>query len=121
MNWTRLLVFFAVLAAYLLLKHSGQVSAKSARDLLKNGALLIDVRTAAEFSSGHLQDANNIPLDEIETALPLRVKDKSQALLLHCQSGMRSGAAKRQLKALGYANSHNLGSYARAREIVKTR
>jgi rhodanese-related sulfurtransferase len=60
----------------------------------------------------------NIPLDEIATALPKRVKDKNQTLLLHCASGMRSGIAKDTLKSLGYANVFNLGSLARARKIV---
>ena len=57
-------------------------------------------------------------LDDIEVSLPRRVRDKNQALLLHCQSGMRSGVAKKKLKALGYANAFNLGSYGRAAQIV---
>jgi phage shock protein E len=85
---------------------------------LKDGALVIDVRSSAEFSSGHLPNAINLPLEEIETALPRRVKDKNKVLLLHCQSGMRSGVAKSRLTGLGYANTFNLGSYARAARIV---
>jgi rhodanese-related sulfurtransferase len=118
MNWTNLLVFFAVLAILLLMKRAGRIAAKQAREHLKNGARLIDVRTASEYNSEHLKSALNVPLDEIESALPRLVKDKSQVLLLHCQSGMRSGAAKKKLNALGYANSYNIGSFARAREIV---
>ena len=86
---------------------------------MKNGALLIDVRSPAEFNSGHLPNAINFPVDNIENALPRRVKDKSQVLLLHCQSGMRSGMAKDKLKGLGYANAFNLGSYAQAAKIVR--
>jgi len=85
---------------------------------LKDGALVIDVRSSAEFSSGHLPNSINLPLEEIETALPRRVKDKNQVLLLHCQSGMRSDLAKKKLNALGYSNAYNLGSYGRAAEIV---
>jgi phage shock protein E len=85
---------------------------------LRNGALLIDVRTGAEFASGHLPDAINLPLDEIETELPRRVRDKSQVLLLHCQSGVRGGVAKKKLNALGYTNAFNLGSYGRAERIL---
>jgi len=72
---------------------------------LKSGALLVDVRTASEFNSGHLPDAINFPLDEIEVKLPRRVKDKNQAVLLHCQSGMRSGVAMKQLKSLKHLPS----------------
>jgi rhodanese-related sulfurtransferase len=42
---------------------------------LKNGALVIDVRSPAEFNSGHLSVAINLPLDGIETTLPRRVPD----------------------------------------------
>ena len=118
MNWTTILVIAAVVAVIFMMKKAGQISAKDARAHLKNGALVIDVRSRGEFSSGHLPNAVNIPLDEIETALPRRVKDKNQVLLLHCLSGTRSGMAKSKLKSLGYANVFNLGSFGRAREIV---
>ena len=118
-NWTPLLVFAAVVAIVFALKKASQISPKDALAHLKNGALVIDVRSRGEFSSGHLPNAVNIPLDEIETALPRRVKDKNQVLLLHCQSGMRSGMAKKKLNGLGYANAFNLGSYGRAESILK--
>lgn len=121
MHWTTVLIILAVVAVFYILKRSGQISAKDARTHLKNGALVIDVRTAGEFNSGHLPDAINLPLDQIETKLPRRVKDKNQALLLHCQSGMRSGIAKKKLKNLGYANVFNLGSYGRAAGMVNDR
>jgi phage shock protein E len=118
MNWTPFLILAAVVAVVVLIKKHGQISAKDALELLKNGALVIDVRSLGEFTSGHLAKAINIPLDEIETALPKRVKDKSQGLLLHCASGMRSGMAKSKLNGMGYANAVNLGSYGRAAKIV---
>ena len=118
MNWTTTLIIAAVVAVIFMMKKSGQISAKDALTNLKNGALVIDVRSPGEFSSGHLAMAINIPLDEIETALPKRVKDKNQVLLLHCASGMRSGMAKSKLKGMGYTNAFNLGSYGRAEEIV---
>jgi phage shock protein E len=118
MNWTAVLILVAVFAVFLLLKRSGQISSKAARTHLQNGALVIDVRTTGEFSSGHLPNAINLPLDGIESSLPRRVKDKNTLLLLHCQSGMRSGIAKKKLNALGYANAFNLGSYGRAAQIV---
>jgi phage shock protein E len=119
MNWTAILITAAVFAIFFLLKRSGQVSAKDAQGYLKSGALVIDVRSAAEFASGHLPNAINLPLGEIESSLPHRVQDKSQVLLLHCHSGMRSGVARKKLIALGYSNAFNLGSYGRAAQIVK--
>jgi phage shock protein E len=119
MNWTTTLIITAVVAVVFMLKTAGQISAKDALAHLKNGALVIDVRSPGEFNSGHLSAALNLPLDEIETALPRRVPDKNQVLLLHCQSGMRSGMAQRKLKSMGYAKVFNLGSYGRAESILK--
>ncbi len=119
MNWIVVLIAVAVLVFPFLFKRAKQISVEDAQARLRSGALLIDVRTPGEFKEGHLEGAINLPLDQIETALPLRVTDKGQALLLHCQSGMRSGAAEKKLKALGYANAFNLGSYGRAAQIVK--
>jgi rhodanese-related sulfurtransferase len=118
MNWTPLLILAAIVAVVLIMKKSGQISANDALKYLKDGALVIDVRSVGEFNSGHLAKAMNIPLDEIATALPQRVKDKNQVLLLHCASGMRSGVAKSKLKGMGYPNAFNLGSYGRAEEIM---
>jgi len=118
MSWTPFLILAAMVAVVLMMKKSGQIPAKDALEKLRNGALVIDVRSPGEFSSGHLARAINIPLDEIESALPKRVKDKSQVLLLHCASGMRSGMAKSKLTAMGYTNAFNLGSYGRAEKIV---
>jgi rhodanese-related sulfurtransferase len=118
MNWIIVLICAALLAVFFALKRRGRHSSKDALAHLKNGALIIDVRTTAEFRAGHLPNAINLPLDEIEASLPRRVKDKNQVLLLHCHSGMRSGLAKKRLNSLGYVNAFNLGSYGRAKEIV---
>jgi phage shock protein E len=118
LNWTTILVILAVIALAYALKRVRQISSADALEFLKNGAMVIDVRSAAEFKSGHLPQALNLPLDELEALLLRSVKDKNQVLLLHCQSGMRSGVAKTRLKGLGYANVFNLGSYARAAHIV---
>ena len=121
MDWTTVLLFVAVLAIIFVLKRSGQVSVKEAVAHLRNGALVIDARTTTEFASGHLPNAINLPLDEIESTVPRRVRNRDQALLLHCQSGMRSGVARKKLIALGYANVFNLGSYERAAKVLSGR
>ena len=117
MSWTVYLIAGAAAAVVLMMKKSGQISARDAAAHLKNGAWVIDVRSPDEFRSGHLRDALNLPLDDLVAAAPERLKDKNQILLLHCLSGMRSGMAQRKLQALGYANVFNLGSLNRARQI----
>ena len=114
-----LLFLAAAVAVVIVLKRTGQIPAKEALDLLRHGALVIDVRSPAEFNSGHLAEAINLPLGEVATALPARVKNKNQVLLLHCASGMRSGLAQKQLRRLGYVNVFNLGSYGRAESILR--
>lgn len=121
MMWTNLLIVIALLAIFLLVKRSGQVSAKAAGEYLRNGAVVIDVRSAGEYTAGHLPQATNIPLSEIEAVIGRKVTNKSQVLLLHCQSGVRSAEARKKLKALGYAHAFNLGSYARAAQILSGR
>jgi phage shock protein E len=119
MNWIAILILTALLAAVFLLRRSGLISPADAAAYLKRGALVIDVRTEGEFASGHLPSAINLPLGEIEWSLPLKVNDKNQVLLLHCQAGGRSREATKKLIALGYLNAFNLGSYDRAAQIVR--
>lgn len=118
MTWITILIVVVAIALFLTISKAGQISAKDAAAYLKNGALVIDVRTPGEFNSGHLTNAINDPLDQITTAVPERVKEKSQVLLLHCASGMRSGMAQKKLQSLGYTNAFNLGSYGRAKSIL---
>ena len=118
MDWTIPLIIAIGIAIIFVPKLVGRISIEDAQAHLKNGALIIDVRNAGEFNSAHLPNAINLPLGEIAAALPHRVKNKNQVLLLHCHSGMRSGMAKKKLQKLGYTNAFNLGSYARAAKIV---
>jgi len=121
MTWTSVSIVVALSAILLLAKSRGRVSTKDARQYLRTGAVVIDVRSAGEFTAGHLARAINIPLSEIESVIARKVKDKNQVLLLHCNSGARSGEARRKLKAMGYTQAFNLGSYGRAAEILSGR
>jgi phage shock protein E len=108
----------ALLALVVAIRRSGKISARTAALYLDQGALVIDVRSAGEFTAGHLPRAVNIPLSEIETVIERKTNDKSQVLLLYCQTGARSGQAKSRLRVMGYDNAFDLGGYARAAEIV---
>ncbi len=121
MNWILVLIVVAVVAFLLVFKRFGEVSSTAAAAYLAQGAMVVDVRSQAEFEAGHLRHAINVPLDQIDAIVTQRAKDKNQVLLLHCQSGMRSGVARRKLEALGYARAFNLGSYDRAARIVNAR
>ncbi len=109
---------FAVIGL-LVLKRASLVPARQACDLLRKGALILDVRTAGEFKSGHLPRAVNVPLDRLADEVLTVAPDKNRVLLLHCLSGTRSGIARHQLKRMGYTSVFNLGSYARAEKLLR--
>ena len=118
MDWITWIVIASAIGVFLGLKRLTLVAPARARECLKQGALIIDVRTKAEFQQQHLPGAINLPLDQLRDEIVRRVPDKSQALLLHCLSGTRSGMGKSVLKRLGYQSVFNLGSYGRAARIV---
>ena len=69
--------------------------------LIKSGAVIVDVRSKAEFASGHITGAINIPLDELQHKLH-QLKGKAKPVITCCASGMRSAAAKKLFKLSGY-------------------
>jgi phage shock protein E len=117
-KWINALFSGAALVALFGLNARAEVSEAEAREHLKRGALVVDVRTVAEFNAKHLTNAVNVPLAELKAKLPGVVTNKSQVLLLHCRSGQRSRVAERELRGLGYTNAFNLGSFDLAEKIV---
>ena len=76
--------------------------------LVQQGAMIIDVRTPAEFKGGHVKGAVNIPLQSLQANFSKIPKNKT--IITCCASGMRSGSAKSLLKAAGYT-VHNGGGW----------
>jgi phage shock protein E len=120
MNWTLVIIVVIGLALFYALKRASFVSAAKAQQFLSQGALVVDVRSPGEFSSGKVPGAVNLPLGEIASEAERQLPDKNRVLLLHCLSGTRSAMAQRHLKGLGYVNVHNLGSFGRANQIVRS-
>lgn len=120
MEWAFIALIAVFAFAYIFFRRPDQIRVNDAHECLRKGALIVDVRTPAEYNARHLADAVNLPVDQIETTLSSRVMDKSQPILLHCHAGRRSAVATRKLKELGYQNVFNLGSYTRAEGIVKS-
>lgn len=79
--------------------------------LKKSGALLVDVRSAAEFASGHAPGTVNIPLPELGSRLS--EIPKTAPVVLCCASGTRSGMAKMVLKKNGYPQVYNVGTWGK--------
>lgn len=78
-------------------------------ELRKQGAVLVDVRSAAEFASGSAPGTVNIPLQELGSRL--HEIPRSAPVVLCCASGTRSGMAKMLLKRQGYGQVYNIGAW----------
>ncbi len=86
-------------------------------ELIRNGAFLVDVRTPAEFASGSVKGAVNIPLDTIQNKLSL-FKDK-KSVIVFCRSGNRSGQAKAILERNGISGVVNGGSWQNVAQYIQ--
>jgi phage shock protein E len=86
-------------------------------ELLKNGGVIIDVRTKGEFSGGNIKGSQNIPLDQLAANLG-KFKDKNAPIITCCASGMRSANAKMILKSKGFTNVHNGGGWMSLRSKI---
>ena len=85
------------------------INFKQAKEIIENEqVLLLDVRTDEEFITGHISNAINIPVQELEERLS-ELKDKNEKILIYCKSGRRSLIACRILEAYGYTNLYNMG------------
>lgn len=89
-----------------------------------SAAVIVDVRSEAEWNEGHLQGAVLIPYDTIEQGIAAVAPDKSTRIYLYCRSGRRTGIAEETLKKSGYGDLVNLGTMENAarelqRPIVK--
>jgi len=79
-------------------------------ELVKQGAIILDVRSKGEYASGHIKGSMNISVDQLSSNLN-KLKDKSKPVITCCASGMRSASAKSILKANGFTDVHNGGSW----------
>lgn len=80
-------------------------------ELVKKGALIVDVRSKSEYDGGHIKDSINIPVDQLQKNLS-KLKDKDKTIITCCASGMRSASAKSILRNNGYKNVYNGGGWA---------
>ena len=70
------------------------------KELVKSGAVIIDVRTPAEYRGGHVKGSINIPLDQLK-AHAVELKKNQYPVITCCRSGSRSRMAKSMLSAAG--------------------
>lgn len=73
------------------------------------GAIFVDVRSEAEFSTVNAPGTINIPLQELKSRAGELPKDRD--IVVCCASGSRSGIAKLILKSQRFENVHNVGTW----------
>lgn len=78
--------------------------------LVKQGAVILDVRSKGEYAGGHIRGSVNIPVDQLNNNTG-RFSDKNKVIITCCASGNRSGMAKRILNAKGYTQVYNGGGW----------
>lgn len=79
--------------------------------LVKDGAVILDVRSKGEFAGGHIKGSLNISVDQLSSSLD-KLKDKNKPIITCCASGMRSASAKSILKSKGYLHVYNGGGWS---------
>src|SRR5690348_18282782 len=91
-----------------------EVDAVRARELLDSSEppLLVDVREPDEWQEGHLPGAIHIPRGNLESRIERAAPDKTQQIVLYCESANRTVFGAKSLEELGYENVHSLiGGY----------
>jgi len=88
-----------------------QIGMDEAIEIMENesGYIILDVRTAAEFSEKHIPGAINVANESIGTEEISVLPDKEQLILVYCRSGNRSKQASEKLVKLGYTNIVEFG------------
>ena len=88
-----------------------QISIEEAVSMMEKETdyIILDVRTAEEFTEKHIPNAINIPNETIGTEELAELPDKNQLILVYCRSGNRSKQASEKLVALGYTKIYEFG------------
>jgi molybdopterin/thiamine biosynthesis adenylyltransferase/rhodanese-related sulfurtransferase len=86
-----------------------EVDPSAVREQMDDGTVVIDVREAEEWGTGHIPGAKHVPKSFLESRIEGAAPDRSQPVILYCQSGNRSAwAARTLLDDLGYENVESM-------------
>ncbi len=95
----------------------GNDSSAAVKEMIDNGAVIIDVRTPAEFQGGHVTGSKNIPLQNIQNKVA-DIKKFGKPVVLCCASGARSGQATGFLNQQGI-QCENGGGWMQVNNLVR--
>jgi phage shock protein E len=86
------------------------------QEVISAGAVILDVRTKAEYQSEHLKNSINIPVDKLQQNI--KKLNKNKPIITCCASGSRSAAALRLLESNGFEQVYNGGSWLSLRKYM---
>jgi len=110
-NNTLILVVVALVGFLAYKKIMATLVAGKAKKILDSGEklVIVDVRSAGEYSGSHIKGSIHIPLESVQTRIAKMAPKKDAAVMVYCQSGSRSAAAAVTLRRMGYTQVLNLG------------
>ncbi len=86
----------------------------------KNDYFILDVRSNLEFKQGHLGNAINVDVEELNENILDLIPNKERKILVYCQSGNRSKIASERLVSYGYTHVYNMvGGITAYEEVSK--
>ncbi len=88
-----------------------QITPEQAKTIMdtETDYIIIDARTAEEFTEGHIQGAVLLDYEDVKLKAHVVLPDKEQLILVYCRSGRRSKIASEELVKLGYTNVKEFG------------
>lgn len=101
----------------LLKKLFGSTPKADFKQLMQNGAVILDVRTAGEYQGGHIKGSLNIPLQVLGNNTSKLKKDTP--IITCCASGMRSASARSMLLSKGFTEVHNGGGWTSLQSKIR--
>ena len=110
-----LIAAFALLSACSTGTDSGNgyqvIDAKKAKQMMDQSQsyVIVDVRTQAEYATGHIANAVLIPVDQVAQLAPDQLTDKQQLIFVYCRTGARAAQGSAMLVQLGYTNVYDIG------------
>jgi rhodanese-related sulfurtransferase len=111
-NWylfVALAVISGLLIHNLIVGDRGSVEPLAATEMINHkDATVIDVRPAADFATGHIVNAVNIPMNGFKNQLAVLAKYKGRPIIVNCRSGAQSSVACQQLRKEGFEEVYNL-------------
>jgi phage shock protein E len=113
-NWWVIPLLITTL--WIIIKYSGTKKRKIVKELINNGAKVIDVRTASEFKAGNIKNSINIPLSDLNK----RISDfnqKEDKIITVCAAGVRAESAKKIFKEKGF-EVENGGRWSSLKDMV---